>query len=343
MKITHRARRIRELTRLREGIKLDPAWQRGPVWERSRKALLIDSILRGYDVPMIYLRKTNEVQPYQYEVVDGQQRLRAIWEFMDGEYRLSKDAQTINGTHIANSLFDDLSSRMKAALRNFEIVIGYIEGAQQPAISEVFSRMQMGIRLNPPELRNAVQSGLRHGIDSIARLHPFFRESRIPVARFKHQDYLAHGLSVSHHRARRDAKAPQLMDDYIHITDVAVYSDLLDAANSILDVLHDVNMRNQRRITQKWMFVDLYYFLHQCRNQLQKLNKKTLSNLYRELDDDRREHNAEPDLLLVDSPTDREKDLYDYIMAFKYSGGERSNLQHRARIVRRRLSCALGI
>ena len=207
---------------------------------------------------MIYLRKTNEVQPYQFEVVDGQQRLRAIWEFMDGEYRLSKDAQTINGTHIANSLFDDLSNRMKTALRRFEIIIGYIEDAQQPAISEVFSRMQMGIRLNPPELRNAVQSGLRHGIDSIARLHPFFLESRIPVTRFKHQDYLAHGLSVSHHRARRDAKAPQLMDDYIHITDFAVCSDLLDAANSILDVLHQVNIRNQRRITQKWMFVDLY-------------------------------------------------------------------------------------
>ena len=343
MKISHKTEKLRDIIKLRDSIKLDPSWQRGPVWDNSRKALLIDSILRGYDVPMIYLRKTNESQPYQFEVVDGQQRLRAVWDYIDGNYSLTKDVQDINGVRIATKGFDDLTNRMKSRLRDFEIVIAYIEDAHQPAISEVFSRMQMGIRLNPAELRNATQTGLRHAIDSTARLHPFFRESRIPLARFKHQDYLAHALSVCHHGLQRDAKAPQLKDDYTHITDSEDYAPLIVAANAILDVLHNVNTRNRRRITQKWMFVDLFYFLYCNRKKIKAISKSALSSLYLKLDEDRREHNAEPDLLLEGKLTSRDRDLYDYIIAFKYSGGEKSNLQQRARVVKRRFSAPLGL
>ena len=341
MKISHQTEKLRDLIKLRDSIKLDPSWQRGPVWDRTRKALLVDSIIRGYDVPMIYLRKTNEVQPYQFEVVDGQQRLRAVWEFLDGDYSLSKDAKDIDGFRVADTSFEDLSRKLKAKLRNFEIVVAYIEDAQQPAISEVFSRMQMGIRLNPAELRNAIQTGIRHAIDSTARLHPFFLESRIPAARFKHQDYLAHALSVCHHRSTRDAKAPQLKDDYMHLTDTADYAPLIASANVVLDVLHDINARSRKRITQKWMFVDLFYFLYCNRSKIKKVSKSKLSELYLELDDDRREYNAEPELLIGGKPTRRQRDLYDYIIAFKYAGGERANLQQRARVVDRRFTKAL--
>lgn len=343
MKITHQTEKLKNIIELREMIKLDPSWQRGAVWDRSRKSLLIDSILRGYDVPMIYLRKINGALPYRFEVVDGQQRLRAIWEFLDGQYSLSKDTLDIGRIRVAGSSFEDLSAKMKNRLRNFEFVIAYIEDAHQPAISEVFSRMQMGIRLNPAELRNAIQTGLRHAIDTTARLHPFFTESRIPAARFKHQDYLAHALSVCHHDLQRDAKAPQLKDDYLHITDSAMYAPLIDSANDILDVLRQVNGRNRRRLTQKWMFVDLFYFLYQNRSTIDSMKKTTLSTLYQQLDDDRRENNAEPELLLDGKPSKQDRDLYDYIIAFKYAGGEKSNLQHRAAVINRRFARPLGI
>ena len=292
---------------------------------------------------MIYLRRTNEPQPYRFEVVDGQQRLRAVWEFIDGHYQLAKETNDIDGKRVANKGFDELSAGMKNKLRNFEIVVAYIEDARQPAISEVFSRMQMGIRLNPAELRNAIQSGLRHAIDSTARLHSFFRESRIPAARFKHQDYLAHAISVCHHRLRRDAKAPQLKDDYTHMTDSAVYAPLIDASNRILDVLQDLNSRNRKRLTQKWMFVDLFYFLYVNREKIGSIRKPVLSSLYRDFDEERIEHNAEPEFLLVGNPSQRKRNLYDYILAFKYAGGEKANLQQRARVMKHRFSSPLGL
>ena len=63
---------------MREGrINPRPQYQRAPVWNDAKKQLLIDSILRGYDLPKFYLRSTDP--PYEHEVVDGQQRLHAIW------------------------------------------------------------------------------------------------------------------------------------------------------------------------------------------------------------------------------------------------------------------------
>src|SRR5437879_13711972 len=59
-----------------------PDWQREPVWDQLKKQQLIDSILRGWKLPKFYFVKTSEDE---YEVVDGQQRLQAIYEFFSNE------------------------------------------------------------------------------------------------------------------------------------------------------------------------------------------------------------------------------------------------------------------
>lgn len=169
MKIKHRTKKLTDLISIREKIRLDPSWQRGPVWSAEKKALLIDSILRGYDIPMIYLwDRGASSQPFRYEAVDGQQRLRAIYDFLDGEVALDKNSPNIGTTRVAGKKHEDLPAALKRTLSNFEVVIAYIQNAQQPEISVVFSRMQMGVRLNPAELRNAIQSGYRQAIDTVA-------------------------------------------------------------------------------------------------------------------------------------------------------------------------------
>ncbi|MFC4732604.1 DUF262 domain-containing protein [Salipiger abyssi] len=329
---------------MRDKVQLDPSWQRGPVWSEPKKALLIDSILRGYDIPMIYLWDRGAgSQPYRYEVVDGQQRLRAIWDFLDGDFPLSKDAPNVGSRPIASKAYEDLPKNFKDKLKNFETVIAYIENAQQPEISIVFSRMQMGVRLNPAEIRNAIQSGYRQAVDTVARTHSFFAESKIPASRFKHQDYLAHALSVCHHNGKRDAKAPQLHDDYTNITESSVYAPLIADANSILDLIGEVNELSSRKVTQKWIFVDLFYFIYSNIDKIKKIKASKLSKAYLEFEAERREFNAEPEQLLAGEPSKAEKDMYDYIIAFKIGGGERSNIRQRAEVIERRFKPVLGI
>lgn len=62
---------------MRARIDSNPEFQRPAVWTVSQKQLLIDTILRGYDIPKMYWRRIS-TGPDRFEVVDGQQRLRTI-------------------------------------------------------------------------------------------------------------------------------------------------------------------------------------------------------------------------------------------------------------------------
>jgi len=337
MKIRHETQKIEELYNIKDDILLNPAWQRGPVWSQQKQSLLIDSILRGYDIPMIYMRNTPSGSPYDFEVVDGQQRLRAIWAFIDGDYALSPNIEDVNKHKIAGKVFSDLSPAHKGKINKFPVVVAYVSDAREPEISRLFSRMQMGVRLNPPELRNAVQAPLRHAVDGLAREHPFFKQSRINANRFKHQDYLSHAFSMCFHEASVDLKAPQLIEDYENVTDPDKYQPVIASIMDILDFLKLVNERCGKRITQKWIFVDLVYLLYSNIEKLKFLSAEEFAKIHDSFDRGRLEHNAKPEDLLAESPVpSANRDLYKYIQAFKIGGGEEKNLAVRYRVLTRR-------
>lgn len=343
MEISHDFMTIKELAIIQNEIHLNPAWQRGPVWSNQKKALLIDSILRGYDVPMIYLRECPPHAQFKYEVVDGQQRLLSIWGFINGTYSLTKDLENIGKFELFNKKYSELSKNLQTSLNKFKIAIAVVKNAREPEISRLFSRMQMGVRLNPAELRNAVQSGLRHAIDATARLHPFFQNSRIPSARFKHQDYLAHSICFCIHGTKRDLKATQLMEDYSKPIDDQTYVPIIDTANEILDFMYDVNKLTSKRIKQKWIFVDLFYLIYHANKKVKKIKLEKFVSTYLKFDQERLKYNSEPKRLLSDNTSPENQELYNYIMAFNISGGERKNLEVRNNMLKRRFYKVIGV
>lgn len=84
---------IRMLCDLQEKINPDAEIQRGLVWSEAQQRLLIDSLLRGYDIPKLYFRKLDAEAGFQYEVVDGKQRLNAMWRFLNDEFRLPRGGE----------------------------------------------------------------------------------------------------------------------------------------------------------------------------------------------------------------------------------------------------------
>ncbi|MCA3155559.1 MAG: DUF262 domain-containing protein, partial [Burkholderiales bacterium] len=80
------------LYRTRESVQTDPEYQRSSdVWTEEKKQLLIDTILNGFDVPKLYFHKFPTAfifggKEYEYAIIDGKQRLEAIWEFIDGKF-----------------------------------------------------------------------------------------------------------------------------------------------------------------------------------------------------------------------------------------------------------------
>ena len=338
MKIEHSRRTLSVLYKERELINLTPMWQRGVAWTRQKQALLIDSILRGMDIPKIYFRH-RRMQDGAVDVVDGQQRLRAIWDFIDGEYALkhSQPLARVGSFEINGKTFAELPKALRSRLRNFKVSIALIKDAPTQDITLLFARLQLAAPLNSAELRNAILSPIRHEVDATALNHTFFDSCRISSKRMKHQDFAAHAYALVAHGDGADLKAPDLRDLYVQSTDM-VPQDLADMSAKVseaLDVLADVNGYVNNRITQKWMFCDLFLFVVNNIEQNAAIDAEEMASIYREFETRRLEHVRNADVLLEGEHSQADQDLYDYIQAFRIEGGLQPNIETRAAVIER--------
>lgn len=124
MEVTKKAWPLASAYGVRAAIDTNPDFQRPPVWSTAQKQLLMDSILRNYDVPKLYWRQKTK-QPATYDVVDGQQRLRAIWDFYEGKFTLPRDADPIEGLIAKGLRYSELPHelRIRCDTYNLDVVI----------------------------------------------------------------------------------------------------------------------------------------------------------------------------------------------------------------------------
>lgn len=149
---------------------LDPEYQRLSVWTEEKRSFLIDSILRNYPIPPIFLhQKINEdTGKTTYDVIDGKQRLISIIEFIENkisvstEYSEQNDEESRAGhqlTQIAGLNFDDFTgdlSDYKSRFWRYVIPIEYVDTGDQSIIDSIFDRLNRnGEPLTGQELRNA--------------------------------------------------------------------------------------------------------------------------------------------------------------------------------------------
>lgn len=180
MKITATTWTIKELIEKQKTINPKPQYQRTSVWSPQKKRLLIDSILRGYDLPKFYVSDTSKGAHYKYEVTDGQQRMRAIWEFVNKNDTInySLDETVIDGINTKGFKYSDLQKSTNKQLlnrfQNFELNIAIIKQATPEEVRSLFARLQMGERLNPAELRHAIASNIGCAIFALSETAPFF-------------------------------------------------------------------------------------------------------------------------------------------------------------------------
>ena len=81
-------------------IRLDPDFQRHTVWTPKQKSELIESILMGIPLPLIYVK---EDEKGVYIVVDGRQRLTTMFEFLNHEFALQQLSvlKELNGSYFS--------------------------------------------------------------------------------------------------------------------------------------------------------------------------------------------------------------------------------------------------
>lgn len=165
-------------------IDTNPDFQRPAVWSRGQKQLLVDTILRGYDIPKLYWRKVSK-SPEQYEVVDGQQRLRAIFEFHDGDFNLPKDADDIDGVTVAKLKYGQLPEDLRLRFDNYALDVIVLSDTSDDEVREMFLRLQNGTTLKSQEKRNAMPGNMRAFVKDLAK-HVFFKSVAFSDSRYTH-------------------------------------------------------------------------------------------------------------------------------------------------------------
>jgi len=142
----------------RQLLELDPPYQRRSVWNQAYKNDFIDTVLRQFPAPAIFLfEEISADGASKYYVVDGKQRLTAIFEFTSGEFPVAEDAEL---THLRGKYFDQLSNEEKTLFWTYEFPVEYLPTNEEGLINEIFQRINKNTaKLTPQELRHARFNG----------------------------------------------------------------------------------------------------------------------------------------------------------------------------------------
>lgn len=173
MKATLENKTVKDLVDLRKAKLLiaNPEYQRGVVWSDIQRKKLIDSIMRGYPLPIIYLhhikREVAGIKQEGFEIIDGQQRITSISDYVEGGFALFDPIKDMDKARFpaflrdqpcpwASKYFDELDEALRNELLNTPLQVALIETNEDNEVRDLFIRLQAGSALNAQETRDAL-------------------------------------------------------------------------------------------------------------------------------------------------------------------------------------------
>lgn len=168
-------------------IDMDPPYQRrGGLWSPADKAYLIDSILNGFDIPKLYIADFNwgdsplNRKRLPYAIIDGKQRLEAVFDFYEGRIALNADFVCRDNPRLALAglSYPDLlrdHADIAEVFDNYNLSVMSVSASSDAPIRELFIRLNRSKPLTGAEIRNAMSGPAPKVIRKLAQ-HDFFRE-----------------------------------------------------------------------------------------------------------------------------------------------------------------------
>lgn len=148
------------------------------LWSIRQKALLIDSILKDFDIPKLYFNQPDK-KKNDFEVIDGQQRLWAIWDFFGDEYSVKSNGDELKFSELA----DPQHKTIKNTIEKYKLQITVFEEADRDYLSELFVRLQWGLLLVTGEKLHAASGEMKRFVfDQLAKRN-FIQALGLPETR----------------------------------------------------------------------------------------------------------------------------------------------------------------
>jgi len=277
--------------KIREPLVVNYEYQRGAVWEDEDILLFIDSVLRGYKIPLIYLYKT----PKQYEIIDGQQRINAFLRFTDWLVPGARKTKPLPALYNpsakknlfliqkeadcewAGKTFKDLTLQVQKQFLDTKVPVVVIDKTNDDEMRDLFLRLQRGKVLQGQEKRDAWPGEIGPEITKLGGKeesgnpgHPFFKLTRIRKS-YKTRTLAVKSLMLFINRREHqgdfftDIRADDLDGFYLeHMTIENKVPDYIERFKDILNKLHNLlDIKGQRikehEVIHLVLFVDMLY------------------------------------------------------------------------------------
>ncbi|WP_448215107.1 DUF262 domain-containing protein [Endozoicomonas sp. 2B-B] len=181
----------------------DPAYQRDSVWSDEKQSFFIDSLLKNFPIPPIFLHQKidDDTGKTKYDVIDGKQRLTSIVRFLKNEIPASDEFENtpFYDEKIAGVYFRDLDEKdlteYKKRFWRYVVPIEYIDTSDKEVIDNIFDRLNRnGEPLKGQELRRSKYHGslLLNLIERVSEM-PFWKDrlKGTDVARMEHYEFIS--------------------------------------------------------------------------------------------------------------------------------------------------------
>ncbi|MGJ5150262.1 DUF262 domain-containing protein [Bradyrhizobium sp. HKCCYLR1023] len=254
---------------------MDPPYQRrGHLWSSTDKAYLIDSIINGFDVPKLYVADFTyfdtdlNKKRLPYAIIDGKQRLEAIFDFFEGKVTLNEDFVLLENPSLklGGLGYRDLSQNYPEVAEQFETynpsVMSVITN-DAALINELFVRLNRSKPLTGAEIRNAM-AGPAPAITRQMAKHQFFTDY-IAFQTQRGQDLnAAMKLLLFEFEGKPQETKKSTLDNFVK-TSSRHPSKLEVAARraySALDDLTNVFLPRDKLLASSGLLPVYYWFLH---------------------------------------------------------------------------------
>jgi hypothetical protein len=137
-------------------LDLQPNFQRGQVWSEAKKKRLVDTVLRQWYIPAIHIVVNDALD--KEEVLDGQQRIRSIIEFMRDQFAVDGNIEPHdeNIVRLDGLTYSSLPDQVRSKFRRFAITTVRLRDYRPEEPGELFFRLNQLTALTAAEQRNAL-------------------------------------------------------------------------------------------------------------------------------------------------------------------------------------------
>lgn len=166
----------------KNALLVNPEYQRGAVWTERQQGKFLDSIFREYPVPAVFIRAI-EHQGLRgthstFELIDGQQRLRALSDFLTDKLRLPSLAGpdrlrlparvAAQPAYWTGRTWIELTPELQTKLREAKFRVFVVEHpTEDDEVRDLFIRLQAGTALTRQQIRDAWPGPMSPFVESI--------------------------------------------------------------------------------------------------------------------------------------------------------------------------------